>query len=42
MKQTFHRKSGSLFLGALAVLLLGAVAFHASPTRAATHARRVL
>jgi type IV secretory pathway VirB9-like protein len=42
MKQPFYRKSCSLFLGTLAVVLLGAVAFDASSTRAATAEARVV
>jgi len=36
MKQPSHSQSRSPFLSALAVVLLGAVAFGASPARAAT------
>ncbi len=42
MKQPSYRKSGSLFLGALAAILLGAVTFPASPARAATTEARVV
>ena len=42
MKQPSYRKSCSLFLGTLAVVLLGAVAFDASSTRAATAEARVV
>ncbi|MGO9336707.1 MAG: TrbG/VirB9 family P-type conjugative transfer protein [Terracidiphilus sp.] len=42
MKQPFYRKSCSFFLGTLAVVLLGAVAFDASSTRAATAEARVV
>ena len=42
MKQPFYRKSGSLFLGALAAILLGAVTFPASPAHAATTEARVV
>ncbi|MGB2678007.1 MAG: TrbG/VirB9 family P-type conjugative transfer protein [Candidatus Acidiferrum sp.] len=42
MKRPFYRKSCSFFLGTLAVLLLGAVAFDASSTRAATAEARVV
>jgi len=42
MKQPFYRKSCSFFLGTLAVLLLGAVAFDASSTRAAIAEARVV
>ena len=42
MKQTFYGKSCSFVLGTLAIVLLGAVAFHASSTRAATAEARVV
>jgi type IV secretion system protein VirB9 len=42
MKQAFYRKSGSLFLGALAAILFGAVTFPASPACAATTEARVV
>jgi type IV secretion system protein VirB9 len=42
MKQPFYRKSGSLFLGALAAILLATVTFPASPARAATTEARVV
>jgi len=42
MKRPFYRKSCSFFLGTLAVLLLGAVAFDASSTRAAIAEARVV
>jgi type IV secretion system protein VirB9 len=42
MKQPFYRKSCSFFLTTLAVVLLGAVAFDASSTRAATAEARVV
>ncbi len=42
MKQAFYRPSRSPFLGALAAILLGAVAFGASPARAATTEARVV
>ncbi len=42
MKQPFYRKSRSFFLGTLAVVLLGAAAFDASSTRAATAEARVV
>jgi len=42
MKRPFFRKSGSLFLGALATILLGAVTFPASPARGATTEARVV
>jgi len=42
MKQPFYRKSGSLFFGVLAAILLGAVTFPASPTHAATTEARVV
>jgi type IV secretion system protein VirB9 len=42
MKQTSYRKSRSPFLGVLAAIVLGAVAFGASPARAATTEARVV
>ncbi len=42
MKQTSYRKSRSPFLGVLAAIVLGAVAFGASPARAATAQARVV
>jgi len=42
MKQTSYRKSRSPFLGVLAAIVLGAVAFGASPARAATAEARVV
>ena len=42
MKQTSYRKSRNPFLGVLAAIVLGAVAFGASPARAATAEARVV